>query len=405
MAAVIVQTVTQQTTWETVLTLIFFSLGAAVPMFTLILMGRRIMEQVSYLKSYTRVIRKILGVIILASVIFSAWPQGAWSAPSSEGNTPPEYGLKNGVSSPYLAPQIAGIEHWVNSVPLRLDQLKGKVVLIDFWTYSCINCVRTLPFLTKWDEAYRDKGLVIIGIHTPEFEFEKKLDNVKNAVMKHNIQYAVALDNNFKTWLNFQNKYWPAHYLINREGKVVYVHFGEGNYDVTESNIRFLLGLTSTLEPAKVKEISVNDLTPETYLGYGRAAGFIQQSVMTPDRSFDYPNLKDIPLNSWSLEGKWIVEKQRITAQEAGAKIKLHFRARKVFLVLSSGAEKSVTAKISLNGHLVDKESGTDVHQNEVTVTKDTLYELISLDSLQEGILEIQASEPELQAYAFTFEG
>lgn len=406
MAAVIVQTVTQQTTLETVLTLISFSLGTAAPMLALVLMGRRIMGQVSFLKSYTHIVRKILGIIILASIIFSAWPQQAWSAPApvSEVNTnSSELKLINGLPSPYPAPQIDGIKNWINSAPLRLDHLKGKVVLIDFWTYSCINCVRTLPFLTKWDETYRDKGLVIIGIHTPEFEFEKKLSNVQNAVKKHDIHYAVALDNNFKTWLNFQNRYWPAHYLIDREGRVVYTHFGEGNYDVTESNIRFLLGLTPKSKSPEAKETSVNTLTPETYLGYDRGERFAKPSAMIPDHPFDYPALKNIPLNEWSLEGKWVIEKQRITAKEADAKIKLHFNAKKVFLVLGSGIGRPITAKIILNGSPVGKKSGIDVHQDEVTVTKDTLYELVSLDSFEDSILELQASEPGLQAYAFTF--
>lgn len=410
MAAVIVQTVTQQTTWETVVTLVSFSTGTAVPMLFLVLMGRRIMGQVSYLKSYTYVIRKILGVIILISVLFTAWPMGV--GPSSGSDTRANgssseskliNGLINGLPSPYPAPKIAGVESWINSAPLNLDQLKGKVVLVDFWTYSCINCVRTLPILTKWDETYRDKGLVIIGIHTPEFEFEKKLGNVQQAVKKHNTHYAVALDNNFKTWINFQNRYWPAHYLIDREGKVVYTHFGEGNYDITESNIRYLLGLTQPSNAEEAKTTSVNPLTPETYLGYDRAERFAKPTTMVPDRPFDYPSLNDIPLNEWSLEGKWVIEKERITAKGVNAKIKLHFNAKKVFLVLGSATGKPIEARIKINGQPAGKDSGEDVHQNKVIVTKDTLYELVSLDSFKDGLLEVQASDPALQAYAFTF--
>ena len=302
------------------------------------------------------------------------------------------------------APELAGIADWINSQPLTLASLRGKVVLVDFWTYSCINCVRTLPHLTKWDETYRDKGLVIIGIHTPEFAFEMDLKNVQNAVKQHNIHYSVALDNAFKTWLNFKNRYWPAHYLIDREGKVVYTHFGEGNYDITESNIRYLLGLTPKGEiPLEAKEITTDPITPETYLGSERAERFAPPSVIIPEHPFDYPNIDNITLNSWSLEGKWIVEKQRSVSKQAHAKLKLHFNAKKVFLVLGSGTGQPISAKITLNGQGLGKNSGADVKNDEVTITKDTLYELVSLSSLEEGYLEVHALEPGLQAYAFTF--
>jgi cytochrome c biogenesis protein CcdA/thiol-disulfide isomerase/thioredoxin len=407
MAAVIVQTVTQQTTIETVFTLLSFSLGASLPMLFLILMGRRIMKQVSSLKSYTGVIRKMLGIIILISVVYSAWPAGASFAPTEapkENINPPSEGLVNGLPTPYTAPNIAGIQNWINSSPLSLDSLKGKVVLIDFWTYSCINCVRTLPHLIKWDETYRNNGLVIIGIHTPEFAFEMDLKNVQNAVKQHNIHYSVALDNAFKTWLNFKNRYWPAHYLIDREGKIVYTHFGEGNYDVTESNIRYLLGLTSKGEtPVQAIEIGTDPITPETYLGSERAERFASPSVIIPDQPFDYPNVSDITLNSWSLEGKWIVEKQRSVCKEAQAKLKLHFNAKKVFLVLGSETGQPLKAKITFNGQGLGKNSGADVKNDEVTITKDTLYELVSLPSFAEGQVEIQALEPGLQVYAFSF--
>jgi thiol-disulfide isomerase/thioredoxin len=376
-------------------------------MLFLILMGRRIMKQVSSLKSYTGVIRKMLGIIILISVVYSAWPAGASFAPTEapkENINPPSEGLINGLPAPYTAPNIAGIQNWINSPTLSLDSLKGKVVLIDFWTYSCINCVRTLPHLIKWDETYRNNGLVIIGIHTPEFAFEMDLKNVQNAVKQHNIHYSVALDNAFKTWLNFKNRYWPAHYLIDREGKIVYTHFGEGNYDVTESNIRYLLGLTSKGETSvEAKEIGTDPITPETYLGSERAERFASPSVIIPDQPFDYPNVSDITLNSWSLEGKWIVEKQRSVCKEAQAKLKLHFNAKKVFLVLGSETGQPLKAKITFNGQGLGKNSGADVKNDEVTITKDTLYELVSLPSFAEGQLEIQVLEPGLQAYAFTF--
>jgi len=406
MAAVIVQTVTQETTMATVMTLLSFTVGTAVPMLVLVLMGRRIMEQVSFLKSYTQRIRKILGVVILISVIVSILPGQGWfvpSLPTKAVSNSSGLGLRNGLPAPYPAPEIKGIDHWINSPPLQLNQLKGKVVLIDFWTYSCINCVRTLPYLTKWDETYRDRGLVIIGVHTPEFAFEMKLENVQNAVKMRQIHYSVALDNTFKTWINFKNQFWPAHYLIDRDGNVVYTHFGEGEYETTEANIRYLLGLTPKAEVLEVQKTAGDNLTPETYLGYGRAERFVSSSRLIPNQSFDYPFFPDIPLHGWSLEGKWVVEKQAITAGQENAKIKLHFYAKKVFLVLGTGTGQPLNAKVNLNGQDLGKNAGADTHNGEVLVTKDTLYELVSMPSVEEGFLEVQASEPGLQAYAFTF--
>jgi hypothetical protein len=262
-----------------------------------------------------------------------------------------------------------------------------------------------LPYLTKWNATYRDKGLVIIGIHTPEFAFERKLKNVQDAVKKFNIQYPVALDNDFQTWRNFNNSYWPAHYLIDRQGNVVYTHFGEGNYDVTESNIRFLLGLSPQSMQQSGDKTSGANLTPETYLGYERAENFAQGSAIVRDQSFDYPAIVTLSLNEWGLEGKWLVDKQKITAQEAGSKIKLHFLARKVFLVLGTSSGQPITAKILLNGQPIGKLAGKDVQNDMVTVANETLYELVSLDSFGEGILELQAMGSGLQAYAFTFGG
>ncbi len=163
---------------------------------------------------------------------------------SSEGLTR----LEDALPKPYAAPEFTGIAGWLNSQPLTMASLKGKVVLVDFWTYSCINCVRTLPYVTSWDKKYRDKGLVIIGVHSPEFEFEKKTDNIKTALGKYGIAYPVAIDNHLDTWASFKNEYWPEHYLIDKNGQVVYTHFGEGKYNVTENNIRYLLGLKDRAE-------------------------------------------------------------------------------------------------------------------------------------------------------------
>ena len=171
--------------------------------------------------------------MILASVAFIASGIDAQSLFTSSNKVAEKPGaelkLENGLNHPYDAPQFAHIEAWLNSQPVTMQSLKGKVVLVDFWTYSCINCVRTLPYITDWDRKYRNQGLVIVGVHSPEFEFEKKIDNVKAAIAQHGIQYPVALDNQLSTWVNFNNRYWPAHYLIDRSGRVVYTHFSEAD--------------------------------------------------------------------------------------------------------------------------------------------------------------------------------
>lgn len=186
-------------------------------------------------------------IIVLASAAFIATganEQALTAAPDATAAMPATgLHLQNGLDAPYDAPQFSGITAWLNSQPLTMNGLRGKVVLVDFWTYGCINCVRTLPYVADWDKKYRDRGLVVVGVHSPEFAFEKDADNVRAAVAQHDIHYPVALDNGLDTWNNFSNRYWPAHYLINREGQVVYTHLGEGGYDATENNIRYLLGI------------------------------------------------------------------------------------------------------------------------------------------------------------------
>ena len=241
--------------------------------------GRTVMNRLRFLTTHAEIVRKIFGVLILASVVWLAL--GATAVATFDAGAPlaasAQSGLQDGVERPYAAPELAGIDDWINSEPLTIAQLRGKVVLIDFWTYSCINCVRTLPYLIAWDKKYREKGLVIIGVHSPEFEFEKKIDNIKTAVAKYGITYPVAVDSELATWTAFDNQYWPAHYLIDKNGQVVYTHFGEGHYDITENNIRYLLGLKGPAETdvASNGELSGFGQTPETYLGYARAERFV----------------------------------------------------------------------------------------------------------------------------------
>lgn len=409
LAAVLVQVIRQQSDLAGNLIIVSFAIGAGVPMLIIALTGRKIMNKLGFLARHAEAVRRGFGVLILLSVAYIASGVDAQSLFTTSGTKTTRQAdgepmLQNGLEKPYPAPEFAGIEAWINSNPLTMQSLKGKVVLIDFWTYSCINCVRTLPYLTGWDSQYRDRGLVIVGVHAPEFEFEKKIDNVKAAISQHGIRYPVAQDNRLSTWVNFKNRYWPAHYLIDRNGKVVYTHFGEGQYDVTENNIRYLLGLTNKVETASAKAIVVAPgQTPETYLGYGRAKNFSGSEAVVHDTEGAYRFPDAQAENTWSLSGKWKVEAEKIVAVQKGAALRLNFKASRVYLVLGTSSGKPVNATVRLNGMAVGPNAGKDAPGGVVSVERNTLFELIDQKTPRNGLLEIQSDAPGLEAYAFTF--
>ena len=232
------------------------------------------------------------------------------------------------------APDFAGIDGWLNSRPLTMQELRGKVVLIDFWTYSCINCLRTLPHVEAWYRMYRKDGLVVVGVHTPEFAFEHVPSNVRAAVKRLGVRYPVALDNEYGTWNAYGNQYWPAKYLIDRNGHIRYAHFGEGNYSVTEENIRSLLG-EKLASPAsdRLRDLTpTGPLTPETYLGYGRIDRFTG-SKLYPDKEATYSFPPALGKDDFAYGGHWTVRVQRIVAGK-DARLELRYYARKVYLVL-----------------------------------------------------------------------
>jgi len=395
LAAVLVQVIRQQTDLAGYLVILSFSIGAGLPMLAIALTGRAVIGKFGFLARHAEALRKGFGVLIIASVLFIASGLDIQSMLTKNHVIQLKGGimqLENGLGSPYPAPEFAGIAAWLNSPPLTMQGLKGKVVLVDFWTYSCINCIRTLPYITGWDKKYRDKGLVIVGVHSPEFEFEKSLKNVAAALEAHGIRYPVALDNTLSTWVNFNNRYWPGHYLIDRAGKVVYTHFGEGEYDVTENNIRFLLGIGEKAAAEPETKIQAGQ-TPETYLGYGRAARFGGASPLVRDRKTLYLFPATLPANNWALSGAWEIQREKIVSGEKGSALRLNFTAQKAFLVLGPAAGKPLHATLRLNG----KPAGT------ITVDRHTLYELADQKTFGGGLLEIEADAPGLEAYAFTF--
>jgi cytochrome c biogenesis protein CcdA/thiol-disulfide isomerase/thioredoxin len=286
------------------------------------------------------------------------------------------------------APDFLAIDRWLNSRPLTISGLRGKVVLVDFWTYSCINCLRTLPHVEAWYRLYRKDGLVIVGVHTPEFAFEHVPSNVDAAVKRLGVRYPVALDNDYGTWNAYGNQYWPAKYLIDRNGHVRYAHFGEGNYDVTEENIRTLLGE----KPAAPVSNRLRDLTPtgpitpESYLGFGRIDRFTGSKIY-PDKEATYAFPAALGRDDFAYAGRWTVHAQRIVAGN-DARLKLRYYARKVFLVL--GGTGTVQVFVDGRPHGV------------VHVDSDRLFTLVDRESIDDAVLELRFS-PGVSAYAFTF--
>jgi cytochrome c biogenesis protein CcdA/thiol-disulfide isomerase/thioredoxin len=294
------------------------------------------------------------------------------------------------------APDLREIAAWINTPggrPVSLRTLRGKVVLIDFWTYSCVNCLRTLPYLKAWDTAYRGDGLAIVGVHTPEFAFEHELGNVRRAVRELGIRYAVAVDNDYGTWNAWGNRYWPAKYFVDRRGHVRFAHFGEGEYERSEQVIRRLLaeGGAAPDQTAAVRGADAPSgapVTPETYLGYERLDRYAGSPIRS-DRiaRYRFPSAP-LPRNHLAYAGPWRVEGERIVASGVGARLRLSFNARDVHLVL--GGRGSVD--VSVDGR----------RRRTVNVTEDRLYTLVRLPTVRDGLLELGFS-PGVEAYAFTF--
>jgi cytochrome c biogenesis protein CcdA/thiol-disulfide isomerase/thioredoxin len=284
------------------------------------------------------------------------------------------------------APSLASDGHWFNSRPLTMQKLRGKVVLVDFWTYSCINCLRTLPQLEAWDAQYRRDGLVIVGVHTPEFAFEHVTSNVAGAIKRLGVRYPVVQDNDFTVWNAYANQYWPAEYLIDRSGHVRHAHFGEGEYDQTEKLIRKLLGVERGSLTRVHDQTPTEVMTPESYIGYGRAQRFVGDELQVGKPStYHFPSV--LPLHDLAFGGLWTVLEERAVSGP-GARLRVHFQASKVYLVL--GGHGSVQV-------LVDAGA-----QRTVRVDGDRLYTLVDSPHQLDALLELRFT-PGISAYAFTF--
>jgi cytochrome c biogenesis protein CcdA/thiol-disulfide isomerase/thioredoxin len=429
LGAVITNVGTHRVSVESVLVLIAFALGTALPMLLVAQGSRKVSMS---LRAHAQGVRLAGGVLMAAAavVIYQGWLEDlqtkvpGWTLSAERwllgGETAkheladlqhrksaePRFATAQTPRLPALAvaskpvkvplndygeaPDFEGISHWLNTEPLSLNELQGKVVLIDFWTYSCINCLRTLPHLEEWDRQYRSKGLVIVGVHTPEFAFEHDLGNVRAAVEKLEVRYPVALDNGYKTWTAYSNQFWPAEYLLDQQGHVRHIHFGEGEYEKTEQDIRLLLragGRSALPKPVRERDTTpTGDITPESYLGYFRIDRY-SGSQLSADVERDYHFPTSLERDHFAYDGNWTVESERIVAGD-GARLRLHFNARQVNLVLGG---KGVVAVI------VDGRA-----RGIVRVNGDRLYTLVSGKRITDGLLEL-AFTPGVQAYAFTF--
>jgi cytochrome c biogenesis protein CcdA/thiol-disulfide isomerase/thioredoxin len=312
---------------------------------------------------------------------------------------------------------LKGANAWFNSEPLDATKLKGKVVVIDFWTYSCINCLRSLPYVKAWAEKYKDQGLVVIGVHAPEFAFERDQNNVQSAIKDLGVTYPVAIDNDYKIWRAFSNQYWPAHYFFDANGKLRYHHFGEGKYEQSEMVIRGLLaernGKPVSGELAKVSGTDaeaasdVADVqSPETYIGFEKAANFASPEDLIQDDAQAYTTPADLALNEWALGGTWTDSHESASLDQAPGKIVFRFHARDLHLVLGPGADgKPVRFRVKLDGAAPADAHGVDIDADgNGTVKEQRLYQLIRQPhAIADHTFEIEFLDPGVQAYSFTF--
>lgn len=424
LASVISLALTGQVTGTATIITLAYAAGTAIPMFVIIKGGQTVLQKNRWLLNNSKNIQKIFGVIMILTAIgiyfnvdrqFQAYilqkfPNYGAGLTSFEDNDLIRDLLDDmGESDPKIemgtpmdmtnskypkAPELTGNQEWFGSSPLTINKLteENKVVLIDFWTYTCINCIRTLPYLRNWHEKYSEDGLVIIGVHTPEFEFEKSANNVAQAIEDFELKYPVVQDNEYKTWRAYSNRYWPAKYLIDKDGYIRYTHFGEGKYDETEEMIQRLLAETGSEITKEINNADYDNYsqTPETYLGYARMRGFSSSERIKLNTFTQYSYPEALRLNSFAYEGTWQINNE-YSESIAGSALKINFTSRDVFLVMRS--EDPTKVEVYLDDEFV----------KTVIVEKDSLYELLKLDEPINGILELKFKDSGTQVFAFTF--
>jgi cytochrome c biogenesis protein CcdA/thiol-disulfide isomerase/thioredoxin len=429
----------------TTLLLFAYALGAATSLALALLIGGRVFKAMKRSLGVGEWVRRGLGALVLVAVVAIAFgvdtgfltrvslagtaslEQGLVdrlqpaAAKQSADTEPAAAGRTAGTASGDLpiegpAPSFGGAVDWLNSPPLTIAALKGKVVLVDFWTYSCINCLRTLPYVKAWAAKYRDHGLVVIGVHTPEFAFEKDVGNVRSAVARLGVDYPVAIDNNYAVWQAFNNRFWPAHYFIDANGNIRHHHFGEGSYDEAERIIQRLLAdagnrnvpggiVAVNADGALAAADQADNKSPETYLGYGRGANFVSPGGPAVDQSRAYQPGSPA-LNQWGFSGTWTIGKESSVLGQPGGGITYRFHARDVHLVLGPSADgKPVRFKVTVDGKPPGQDHGTDTDADgNGVVTAQRLYQVVRQSGpVADRTFEITFLDPGVHAYTFTF--
>ena len=405
--------------------LITYSIGLALALLLISLGGKKIINKYSWAIDTHSIFRRSLGLlfVVIGVAIISGYQVRAetWVANhlpfdetkiervllAKQHKSNLIHSTSNGVARPTVlnvqatpAPELQGLTNWINSPPLTLQQLRGKVVLVDFWTYSCINCIRSLPYVESWYQSYKDKGLVIIGINTPEFAFEHDPNNVAAAVKRDNIIYPVALDNNYQTWNAFQNNSWPADYLIDQSGNIRYVSLGEGDYDKTEQAIQVLLGINEPLKTSRYSVPITSNQTPETYFGTNRAMNYVGSPTLT-DGVFNFQPNSNLSSNNWTLGGSWSISPEYITSN--GSNATLHFKAtaKNIYVVASTANNQPASVIVGLPASQAGQYGG-DVTNGIVNISESRLYHIVSLN--QAGYTTVTLTVPKnVSLYTFTF--
>jgi cytochrome c biogenesis protein CcdA/thiol-disulfide isomerase/thioredoxin len=418
--------------------LLFFALGAATSLGVALFAGTKVFSFMKRFLSFEIWIRRGLGVAVIMGVVAIAlgWDTNLLTKFSFVNTAKAEEhligALRPAKSAAVLGasasehptlddegplPDLSGAVAWLNSPPLSGKSLKGQVVLVDFWTYSCINCLRALPYVEGWAAKYKDAGLVVIGVHTPEFAFEKERANVEKAVRDLKVNYPVAIDSDYKIWQAFNNEYWPAHYFIDGKGRIRYHHFGEGEYAESERVIQELLkengAQLSSSAPisvagagAEAATDGANVRSPETYIGYHRAEHFASTEPIAHDYRRAYTPQPRLSLNQWALGGSWNVSAESAVLQASPGKIVFRFHARDLHLVLGTTKEgKPVRFTVKLDGTPPGEDHGADADSGGTgTVQGHRLYQLIRQKGpVEDRTFEIEFLDPGVQAFAFTF--
>jgi len=446
LATIAILAATQQVNSSIILVTIVYVIGVGIPLFLFAAIGRRIFLGSKRLSPYLGRIQQIFGVIMIitAILIFTNYDKTLQVKlldlfPSygnfiikleSNDKVKEQLDILKGrdseiddmIGKPFdlsanyvlpvlgVAPEFVGINNWLNLSPdkqsLTLSELKGKVVLVDIWTYTCINCIRTLPHITSWYEKYKDQGFVVVGVHSPEFEFEKDTKNVEDAIKQYGINYPVAQDNDFKTWKAYNNQYWPAKYLIDKDGKVRYFHFGEGKYEETEMAIQELLKESGNTISQDLESLQDQTPTsrnsPEAYLGSKRMNLYYPSKNLSNGK-FKFTLAQNPTLNSFSLGGDWEISDE--FSKSLDDSILVHnFSGDKVFLVLNP-ENKNSRIKIYIDGSVISPEdSGIDVENGIINLDSDRLYNLVDLKNGPGiHILKLEFLDPGISAFAFTF--